>query len=111
MKSRLELLAEQAEEGGTAVTAVYPRPPIIVYTGSQRPRFPRRRQNTESAVFGSTADLKHEVTRCDGGNLKKVVAVSGRRIKSSSPGNIINSLSVLPPRPPSTTTRYDDELK
>ncbi len=30
----------------------------------------------------------------------KVVAAQGRRMKSLSPGNIINSLSVLPPAPP-----------
>lgn len=61
MKSRLEFLAEQAEEGGTAV---YASPPIIVYTGSQRPRFRRRRPtNAESAVFGSTDDLNASSSR------------------------------------------------
>ena len=81
MKSQLEFLAEHTEKGGSA--AVYPHPPIVVSTGSQRPRCtPRRAKNIESTVFGCSVDLKREPTGSDGGDVKKTVIDS------------------FPPRPP-----------
>ena len=77
IKSRFEFLAEHAKKGGTAI---YPHPPIVVYTGSQSPRCrPCRAKNIESAIFGG------------GGELKKEVLVISQ---------VVNSLSALPPTPP-----------
>ncbi len=107
MKSSPDFLAEQTEKGGYRG---YPHPPIAVYTGSQRPRFGQRRPKKMDQPFLDA--VLTNVARLDptGATPRRDRRWDGAS-SSSSRTNHQQLVSPSPRCPPSTTKRYDDDLK